>query len=168
MKYFTLNELIKSDTAKARGIDNTPSEYQKKNAIELIENLLDPLREDWAKYCNMHKLGTPAIRVNSGIRSQLLNEAVGGSKTSAHYHGWAADIVPLNGHMSQFKKFCVNWLMDKEFDQFISEEEDKNHIPRWIHVGYKNASGKQRGQFLYMVKGKYYNLSTMLTTMSNI
>ena len=162
MKYFTIDELVRSSTATARGIDNTPSEYQKNNAIELVENLLDPLREDWARYCKQYALGTPAIRVNSGIRSQKLNEAVGGSKTSAHYHGWAADIVPLNGHMDQFKKFCVNWLLDKEFDQFISEEEDKNHIPRWIHVGYKNGAGKQRGQFLYMVNGKYYNLSTVL------
>ena len=47
MKYFTLQEFIKSDTAIRLGIDNSPSEIQQKNVIEMVENLLDPLREAW-------------------------------------------------------------------------------------------------------------------------
>ena len=162
MKYFTMNEFVRSETAAKYGIDNTPSEYQKNNVISLVENLLDPLREAWGVYCQKHGLGTPAIRVSSGIRSEKLNEAVGGSKTSAHYHGLAADLVPGNGQLAQFKKFCVEWLMDKEFDQFISEDENDNCVPRWIHLGYKHGSGKQRHQFLYMKNGKYYTLSELL------
>lgn len=157
-----MEEFIRSNEAKKRGIDNTPSEYQKNNVIEMVENLLDPLREAWAVECKKYKLGTPAIRVNSGIRSKALNEAVGGSKTSAHYHGLAADLVPCNGNLKQFKKFCINWLFDKDFDQFISENEDTNHVPKWIHIGYKNGNGKQREQYLYMVGGKYYTLTDLL------
>lgn len=162
MKYFSIAEFTKSDTAKKKGIDNTPTQYQIDNATEFIENLLDPLREAWGHYCKQHALGTPAIKVSSGIRSKALNEAVNGSKTSAHYHGYAADLVPYNGELAVFKKFCVDWLFDKDFDQFISEDENKNGVPRWIHIGYKHGTGKQRHQYLYMVNNKYYTLTDLL------
>lgn len=162
MKYFTLNEFIQSDKAKQLKIDNTPSKYQERNIVEMVNNLLDPLREDWGKYCIKHKLGSGAIRVTSGVRSTALNNAVGGSKTSAHYHGYAADLVPYNGNLKEFKKFCIEWLMDKDFDQVIFEEE-QNNIPRWIHIGYKHSIGKQRRQFMYSIKGKYYYLNELMT-----
>lgn len=163
MKYFTMDEFIRSDEAKKRNIDNTPTDYQKRNVIMLVDNLLDPLREAWAEYCMRWHLGTPAIVVSSGIRSKALNDAVGGSKTSAHYHGWAADLIPKNGNLKEFKKFCIEWLFDKKFDQFISEDENDDNIPRWIHIGYKNGSGKQRVQYKYMKNGKYYYLTDLLT-----
>jgi putative chitinase len=162
MKYFTMDEFIRSDEAKRRGIDNTPSESQKNNVIEMVENLLDPLRGAWGEYCRHRNLGTGAIRVSSGIRSAALNAAVGGSKTSAHYLGYAADLVPCNGNLREFKKFCVDWLIDKDFDQFISENENAAHVPEWIHIGYKNSAGKQREQYKYMVDGKYYTLTDLL------
>ena len=162
MKYFTLSEFTKSDTATKLGIDNTPTEYQKNNIIEFVEKLLDPLRGAWAEYCKENKLGAPSIRVTSGIRSEALNKAVGGSKTSAHYHGYAADLVPYNGRLDHFKKFCITWLFDKNFDQIISEDEDENCIPSWIHIGYKRGNGEQRTQCLYMKNGKYYTLTELL------
>ena len=156
MKYFTMDEFIRSETARQRGIDNTPSEYQKNNVIEMVDNLLDPLREAWAVECNKYKLGTAAIRVTSGIRSKALNEAVGGSKTSAHYLGYAADLMPCNGKLGHFKRFCIEWLVDKDFDQIISEDEDSTGTPKWIHIGYKNSAGQFRRQYMYMINGKYY------------
>ena len=162
MKYFSIAEFTRSDTAKKKGIDNTPTQYQIDNATEFIENLLDPLREAWGVYCKQKGLGNPAIRVSSGIRSEALNKAVRGSKTSAHYHGYAADLIPYNGELAEFKKFCVDWLFDKDFDQMISEDEDSNRVPGWIHIGYKHSSGKQRKQYLYMVDGKYYYLTDLL------
>lgn len=158
MKYFTLNEFVRSETAIRMGINNTPAQWQIDNVNELVDNLLDDLRADWEIYCKHHGLGSPAIRVSSGIRSEALNQAVGGSKTSAHYTGHAADLVPYNGRLDHFKKFCYNWLQDKEFDQMISEDEDKNGVPGWIHIGYKNRSGQQRKQFLTMKNNKYYLL----------
>lgn len=163
MKYFTMDEFIRSETARQRGIDNTPSEYQKNNVIEMVDNLLDPLREAWAVECNKYKLGTAAIRVTSGIRSKALNEAVGGSKTSAHYLGYAADLMPCNGKLGHFKRFCIEWLVDKDFDQIISENEDSTGTPKWIHIGYKNSAGQFHRQYMYMVNGKYYSLSERLT-----
>jgi putative chitinase len=163
MKYFTLYEFVRSEKADKLGIDNLPTQYQIDNCNELVDNLLDPLREAWTKHCEKWHLGTPAIYVSSGIRCKALNKAVGGSKTSAHYHGWAADIIPKNGKLKEFKKFCIEWLIDKSFDQFISENENKDNIPQWIHIGYKNGSGKQRQQFKYMKNNKYYNLTDLLS-----
>lgn len=72
MKYFTIDELCKSDTAKAKRIDNSPSDEIIHNLTSLVDKVLDPLRESYGK----------AIRVNSGYRCPALNKAVKGSKTS--------------------------------------------------------------------------------------
>ena len=58
MKYFSIEELTKSATAKRLGIDNTPSDNIKKNLTLFINTVLDPIREDW---------GGP-ISVSSGYR----------------------------------------------------------------------------------------------------
>lgn len=84
MKYFTISELTRSTTAEQKDIDNTPDEKVISNLNILVDNLLDTMREKWAKYCNDNNLGNPAIIVTSGYRSNLLNKAVGGSKTSDH------------------------------------------------------------------------------------
>ena len=67
MKYFTIEELTRSTTARLRGIDNTPSQQVINNLIALVDNVLDPLREAWGK----------PIHVNSGYRCRALNKAVG-------------------------------------------------------------------------------------------
>lgn len=155
MKYFTMEELIRSDTARAKGIDNTPTPEHVQHLIETVERMVDPLRDRWAVVCANEQLGTPQIRVSSGYRSPALNRAVGGSSTSAHVLGYALDLVPLNGQLRRFKEVCRDFLRGKKFDQMISEDEDSSGIPKWIHLGYKNAEGKQRRQFLSMRSGKY-------------
>lgn len=130
--YFTVKELSLSDTAKKFGIDNTPSEEVKNHIKELIEKLLNPIREAW---------GGPII-VNSGYRCPKLNEKVGGVKTSAHLTGYAADLIPGNGQRARFIKFVQNFLKTNNipFDQCIDE------YGRWCHVGLKNLYGLQRKQ----------------------
>ena len=156
MRYFTLQECIHSDTAEARGIDNTPGAEHEAHIVESIETLIDPLREAWEAYCRQHDLGKVGIRISSGYRGPELNAAVGGSSTSAHCHGYAFDLVPTNGKMREFKRFCREFLADKAFDQLISEGEDENGIPSWMHVGYKHPDGvRQRRQHLSMIGGKY-------------
>jgi hypothetical protein len=160
MKYFKIIEFTESETAKAKGISNNCEDWQIGNVVEMVDELLDPLREAWGIYCKENNLGSAALRVTSGIRSKKLNEAVGGSKTSSHYLGYAADLKPYNGKMSEFKKFCLLWLKNKSFDQFISENET-NNVPQWIHIGYKRYDGSQRNQYLKSLKGvsnKYYPL----------
>ena len=81
-KHFTLDELTKSATATRKGIDNTPNEQALKNLQDLVVNVLEPLRVHY---------GRPII-ITSGFRCEKLNKAVGGSPTSQHVLGQAADI----------------------------------------------------------------------------
>ena len=131
--YFTIQELCKSDTAVANKIDNTPNATVKSHLNELIK-FLNPLREAW---------GSP-ILVTSGYRSKKLNRLVGGSPSSVHMIGYAVDLVPKNGKMTDFKKFVRNYLKDKKFDQCIIERNARNS--EWIHLGLKSNYGMQRKQ----------------------
>lgn len=155
MKHFTFAELTRSATAQARGLDNAPTPEHRANLEMSVAQLLDPLREVWAEKCINDQLGTPALTVSSGYRGFRLNKAVGGSSTSAHCVGFAFDLVPRNGRIREFKEFCRAWLKGKAFDQMISEAEDANGVPSWIHIGYKNRDGGQRRQLLTMRNGKY-------------
>ncbi len=141
-------ELTRSATAQRMGIKNTPTAAHRANLEMMVAVLADPLREAWAIRCAHEKYGTPALNVSSGYRGFRLNKAVGGVDTSAHCVGFALDLVPANGRLAEFKAFCREYLKGKPFDQLISEDEDANGVPRWIHLGYKNTQGGQRRQML--------------------
>lgn len=129
-KYFRLEEFLTSSTARQRSIENLPSW----TIIERLAQLalfLDALREAWGS----------GIHINSGFRNDALNSAVGGVQNSVHRIGYAADIVPTNGKMAEFKKFVKNWIKDKDFDQCIIERKGKSE---WIHIGLYGNSGQQR------------------------
>ena len=83
MKYFSINELSKSNTAIARKLDNTPSKEVITNLEALVDNILDPLREMYGK----------PIIVTSGYRSPEVNRSVNGATSSQHVRGEAADIT---------------------------------------------------------------------------
>lgn len=130
-KYFTLEELTKSETAERLGYINNPLEEEKNNLNELVTNVLDPLREAWGK----------PIRVTSGYRCPRLNEIVGGVKNSQHKFGQAADIQPLDySLMEEFKEFVRDWCESKEFDQCIIES---NSYVEWIHISYRKGNNKK-------------------------
>lgn len=156
MKYFTLQACIDCPTAVARSIDNTPSSDIEAHIVESVETLLDPLCEAWKTYCKDQGYGEGTIRIVAGYRCPELNKMVGGSSTSAHCQGYAFDVVPENGKMLEFKRFCREFLSDKAFDQLISEGEDNHGVPSWMHIGYKHPQKTlQRRQALSMVHGKY-------------
>ena len=150
MKFFSIDELCKSSTATKYGIKNVPSVAEKKHIVELIENLLDPIREQWAEYCKKKEYGTGALKVTSGFRNQKVNKLVGGVKTSAHLTGYAADIKPLNGYMTKFEEWISTEFVKSgiKFDQIIKE---RSKTSRWVHVGYKNLYGHQRMQTFTLV-----------------
>lgn len=122
MKYFTISELTRSDTASIKQIDNTPDESITEHLIELVEKLLDPIRERWAKYCDDNQLGNAGIRISSGFRNKELNKAVGGSLTSAHLTGYAADLQNVSGSREEFYQFLLNFLKDRNFDECFIEK----------------------------------------------
>lgn len=141
-KYFTVYEFIKSDTAKKLNIDNTPNEEQMDNILELMR-VMDKIRERWTDYCEQNYLQSPEIIVNSGYRCNDLNEAVGGSETSAHRIGSACDFEAKNGHNSDLFKVVQQTLYDEGimWDQLIDENDGA-----WIHLGLKNRNGIRRMQ----------------------
>lgn len=151
MKYFTIRELTKSETAVRKGIDNTPSKEIEKSLTALINNVLDPLREKW---------GAP-IRVSSGYRCPKLNKAIGGAAGSQHMKGEAADITSLsdsrNDNMALLQLLLNSGIV---FDQVISEDVDSMGRPNWIHVSYttKRANRKKRTT-MKKVRGKTVYLS---------
>lgn len=137
-KNFTLNELTRSQTAIRKGIDNTPGQDEIKNLIDLTQNVLQPLREE---------LGT-AIFVNSGYRCKELNEAIGGSVTSQHMKGQAADIVASGVS----PKDLFNAIVDNHlpFDQLIYE------FGSWVHVSFNQGNNRFQKLEAYRQNGKTF------------
>lgn len=140
-RFFTLAEFLHSDTAKKRGIDNTPSPIIVNHLNELVTTILDPIRKAWGS----------GLIVSSGYRCPALNKAVGGVKTSAHQYGYAADIVPANGKLKQFIDFAEKYLKENDipFDQSIEEHVKGSH---WWHIAVRNANGLQRRKYLTINK----------------
>lgn len=130
-KYFTIAELTKSSTATRLGIDNSPTQDIKNNLANLIDHILDPLREAYGK----------PIIVTSGYRCKALNKAVGGSINSQHCLGQAADIRTVSDTPEENKKlFDIVQKLDLPYDQLINEYDFN-----WVHV---SCSPKNRKQIL--------------------
>lgn len=130
MRHFTLQELTRSATAQRLGIYNTPPASAVKALNELVDNMLDPLRDAW---------GGP-IRVNSGYRCPRLNKAVGGSPYSQHQRGEAADIT-VGTPSANRRLLSLIKRLDLPVDQCIDEKGCS-----WIHVSHRK--GHNRRQFL--------------------
>lgn len=127
MKYFTIKELCASSTAAQKGINNTPSSEIVGNLEQLVNKVLDPLREEFGK----------PIIVNSGYRSLELNRAIGGAKNSQHTLGQAADIS--GGSIIENKKlFDLAQQLNLPFDQLIDEKDFS-----WVHISYSPRNRKQ-------------------------
>lgn len=134
-KNFTYEELIKSQTATRLGIDNEAHDVATiENLKYLCENVLQHVRDEFG----------PTI-INSGYRSPSLNDAIGGSKTSQHSKGEAADIEIPGCSNLEVAEFIRDNL---EFDQLILEGY-KSGVPSsgWVHVSIRR-DGDNRKQVL--------------------
>ncbi len=138
-KNLSLAEVIRSETAKRKGISNMPTEAHIENFKLLAEKVFQPIREHF---------GVP-IHISSGYRSKALNESIKGSSTSQHCSGEAIDIDMDGTDIKNVEIF--NFIKDNlEFDQLIWEfGTDAN--PDWVHVSYE-STGKQRKMILKAVK----------------
>lgn len=126
--YFTLDEFCVSQTAIDKKIANFPSGDNVNAMAALVKNVLDPLRK---------ALGKP-IRITSGFRSAALNAAVGGSKTSDHVFGYAADIKVDGMLAKEIAQVVIN--LGLPYDQMIAY-----HIKRGghVHISFKPTNRKQ-------------------------
>ena len=131
-KNFSLEEMIKSETALRHGMDNTPGKTEIANMVALCEKVLQPIRDHYAK----------GVKVNSGYRDPEVNAKICGSKTSDHCKGMAADIeIP-----SVPNHELAEWISKNlEFTQVILEFYTPG-IPDsgWVHVSYDPANLKKQ------------------------
>lgn len=142
-KHFKLSELLTTGT----GLPNLPTWEQAEN-LRKLGNMLDRIRQ---------RFGGP-IAVSSAFRSEAVNKAVGGSSTSAHLKGLAADIRPVSGKQEDFKKLRTVienlWAEASSKpvygvispDQFIAYRKDGTDGYRFFHVGF--ATERARRQIL--------------------
>jgi len=122
--HITYAEAIHSNTAKRKGIDNTPSEVQVLSMKLLADKVFEPLRK-W--------VGGP-IKVNSFFRSVTLNEVIGGVASSQHCKGQAIDIDDVYGRKTNAEMY--KWIQENlDYDQMIWEFGTDTQ-PNWIHVSY--------------------------------
>jgi hypothetical protein len=128
---FTLAEMVKSDTALRHDMDNTPGEVEIANLKTLCEKVLQPVRDHFQT----------GVKVNSGFRHPEVNAKVGGSKTSDHCKGQAADIeIPGIANAD-----LAVWIMDNlDYTQLILEFYTPG-VPDsgWVHVSYDPANLKK-------------------------
>lgn len=138
-KHLSLAEVMRSEMAKRKGINNMPSKEHLENFKLLAENVFEPIREHFKV----------PIHISSGYRSKALNTVVKGSLSSQHCTGEAIDIDMDGTAITNAQIF--NYIKDNlNFDQMIWEfGTDKN--PDWVHVSYE-STGKQRKQILKAVK----------------
>lgn len=129
---FSLSELTRSQTATRRGIENQPNDEQLANLVALCECVLQPIRDHFGK----------SVRISSGLRVPELNAAIGGSTTSDHTRGMAADIeVPPVDNLE-----LARWIEGSglAFRQLILEYYDGTPDSGWIHVSYDPADNKRQ------------------------
>lgn len=131
-KNFTLAEMTKSETALRHDMDNTPGEAEIASLKLLCEKVLQPVRDHYGK----------GVKVNSGFRHPEVNAKVGGSKTSDHCRGQAADIEIPGVANAELAKWIVDNL---DFRQVILEFYTPG-IPDsgWVHVSYVAEDNKKQ------------------------
>jgi len=148
---FSLSEMIVSPTAKKLGLSNNPTPEHIENMRYCCEKILEPVRA---------KFG--AVTINSSYRAPLVNQAVGGSKTSQHVNGQAIDFEVKGVD----NKTVADWIGDNlEFDQVILEfytKGDKNS--GWVHASIKKGGGNRK---VRMIATKSKAGGTVYTTVAD-
>lgn len=136
-KNFSYDELVYSSTAERLKLDNTPNEKEVAELLKLAVKILQPIRDKW---------GSPIV-VTSGFRSEAVNKAVGGVKTSQHRLGQAADIkVGSKAQNKALFNFILKMVNNGEIKvgQLIDE-----YGYSWVHVSLPRE-GKTNNQVLHI------------------
>jgi hypothetical protein len=131
-KNFSLHELTKSETAARHDMENNPGPAEIACLTELAGKVLQPIRDHFAK----------GVHINSGFRHPDVNAKVGGSRTSDHCKGMAADLeIPGVPNPE-----VATWIRDNlEFTQLLLEFYVQG-IPDsgWVHVSYDPKNLKKQ------------------------
>ena len=134
-KNFSMEELVASNTARMKGIDNTPDKEVEARLVQLAQQVLQPLRDSYGK----------PIKISSGYRCQALNKAIGGVSTSQHLKGEAVDIN--NGQIENKQLFLLASKMIKEGVITVGQLIDEKGY-KWLHISLPDI--KHRNQILHL------------------
>lgn len=128
-KNFTLDEFVVTST----GVENIPGKREIEALRQLTVNVLQPLRDYFSK----------PINITSGYRSVMVNKVIGGSDTSQHTEGEAADFY-IKG-VSNEKIIEAAKFLKLPFDQIIDEQlyRSSGRLSKWVHVSHGNSNRKQ-------------------------
>ena len=132
---FSLDEL----TATSTSASNEPLGFHKEKLLYLCQYLLQPIRDEFGR-----------VDINSGYRSRGLNLAIGGSETSQHCKGEAADIRTPDADLWEVYIWILNNL---SFGQCIYEQKNTT---TWIHISLSRLD-KPNQQALLFKDGRYTN-----------
>lgn len=140
-EHFSLKELTRSETARRLGIPNVPSAAEMGN-IQYTAEQLEKIRAYVGR----------GIVVTSCFRSERVNKAVGGSPTSAHRFGLAADCDAIGLTSLAFAKEIIKMRDEGKitFDQLILEFPERGD-GAWVHVGFRRNS-PMRNQIMTATK----------------
>ena len=142
LENFSLAELVKSQTATRKGINNEPGTAEIENLIHLAKNILQPVREHFGK----------PVAISSGYRSPELCEAIGSSAKSQHAKGEAADFeIPGVDNMQ-----LATWISKNTiFDQLILEYyEPGDPNSGWVHCSAVKEGSRAQVLKASKVEGK--------------
>ena len=144
---FTLKELIHSNIARQKGLKNEPNESQIENLKLLCTEILEKVRE---------KLNTP-LYISSGFRSEKINTLVGGSKTSQHLLGQAADIQIFDKKLTNTDLFniIVEMIRSGEITTGQCIAEKVGGEISWVHIS--TPTDRLRNQVLIADIHNEYN-----------
>jgi|TARA_B110000967_G_scaffold195431_1_gene224919 zinc D-Ala-D-Ala carboxypeptidase len=143
--HFTFGELIRSETAERKNIDNSPPDHLIVKLQRLCSEILEPVRLHYGK----------PFRPNSGYRSTELNSEINGSSSSQHCKAEAVDIEIAG--ISNYE--LAVWIeQNLEFDQVILECYRKGEPNSgWVHVSLKDEETTNRAIVLTYSNGSYSN-----------
>ena len=130
---FSLQELIKSDTAIRKGIDNNPNADQIEKLKTLCERVLQPVRDHFGR-----------VKVTSGFRSPELCAAIGSSVNSQHAKAEACDFEVIGVDNAEVADWIyTNLQTDQLILEFYTPGEPNSG---WIHASYVEFN--PRAQYL--------------------
>jgi hypothetical protein len=136
-KHVTMEEFCYSPTAIKKGINNSMGLIAIDKAIQLCENVFEPLRKH---------LNAP-IKISSGFRCDQLNKLIGGASGSQHTKGEAFDL-----ELTDRKLF--DWILKNlEFDQAIYEFGNDAHA-NWFHISYRKGNNRKQALRAIKIGGK--------------
>ena len=138
-EHFKLSEFTQSGTARRHKVKNVPGPREVERLRFLCVKSLEPMRRRFG-----------VIRITSGFRCKKLNALVGGSPTSQHVLGEAADIHTGGRELSE--KMFGFAKQNIPFDQLILEHNPAHGI-YWLHISLRSdRPGNRHEAFFVKVK----------------